>query len=73
MLEESLVEPGHLGRGHKINAQIKAFIRLRVPKQRLRDSPQKAQVYAAGAVAVAKAESAAHASSLGDLGRAWPR
>src|ERR1035437_3093371 len=65
MLQESLVEPGHLGRGNQVNAQIKASIGLRVPEQRLRDSSQVAQVHAPSAVAVAKSESAAHAASLG--------
>ena len=73
MPQESLVEPGHLGRGYKINTEIKRSIGLRVVEQGLGDSPEEAQVHAAAGVAVAKSESAAQAGSLGGWGRARPR
>src|ERR1035438_2418294 len=73
VLQEALVETGHFGGGDEVNAQIKASIGLRFPEQRLHDTPQQAQVDAASAVAVAKRQSAAHASALAGWGRVWPR
>src|ERR1035441_1339162 len=73
MPQENLVKPCHLGRGHQVNTQIKAGIGLRVAEQGLGDSPEEAQVHAAGGVAVAKSESAAQAGSLGGWGRVRPR